>query len=333
MTAGREVAVTSPLPGRAVERLETVHRVRLHVGPPLVDADDLARFIGSAAGVVTLLANPITENVLAACPHLEVVGNCAVGFDNVDVEAARRRGVWVTNTPDVLTEATADLTWALILAVTRRLVEADAFVRLGRFTGWRLDLLLGRGLQGRTLGVVGWGRIGRAVARRAGAFGMNVVFATPSPPPQPEPQAQAVSLAELLAVSSVVSLHCPLTPGTRHLLDRDRLARMQPGAVLVNTSRGPLVDEAALVDALDSGRLGGAGLDVYEHEPAVHPGLLGHSNVVLLPHIGSATAETRAAMAELAAENVCAVLAGHEPPTPVVRGGEPTDAPEMPTLC
>ena len=323
MTARREVAVTSPLPGRAVERLEASHRVRLHEGFSLVDPNDLAEFIGGAAGVVTLLANPITEAVLAACPRLEVVGNCAVGFDNVDVEAAVRRGVWVTNTPDVLTEATADLAWALILAVTRRVVEADAMVRAGRFTGWRLDLLLGRGLQGRTLGVVGWGRIGRAVARRAAAFGMDVVFATPSPPSQPEPPAQAVSLDELLAASSVVSLHCPLTPATHHLLDRARLARMRSGAVLVNTSRGPLVDEAALVAELDSGHLGGAGLDVYEHEPAIHPGLLGRSDVVLLPHIGSATAETRAAMAELAADNVCAVLAGEDPPNPVVHGRRP----------
>ncbi len=320
MTQRREVAVTSPLPGRAVERLEASHRVRLHEGSPLVDPGDLAEFIGGAQGVVTLLANPVTEAVLSACPYLEVVGNCAVGYDNVDIDAACRRGVWVTNTPNVLTEATADLTWALILAVTRRIVEADGLVRAGRFMGWRLDLLLGRGLQGQTLGVVGWGRIGRAVARRALVFGMKVVFATPSPPPEPEPPARAVALDELLAASTVVSLHCPLTPATRHLLDHTRLAQMRPGAVLVNTSRGPLVDEDALVAALASGHLGGAGLDVYEHEPTVHPGLLGRADVVLLPHIGSATSETRAAMAELAADNVRAVLAGEEPPTPVVRG-------------
>ena len=315
-----EVAVTSPLPGRAIERLEARCRVRVHHGPPLADPGAVAAFLGEARGAVTLLANPVTDVVLAACPALSVVGNCAVGFDNVDIDAARRRGVWVTNTPDVLTEATADLTWALILAVTRRVVEADAFLRAGRWVGWRLDLLLGRGLQGHTLGIVGWGRIGRAVARRAGAFGMDVVFTTPSPPREPEPSARALALDELLEVSSVVSLHCPLTPTTHHLLDRARLARMRPGAVLVNTSRGPLVDEAALVAALDGRQLGGAGLDVFEAEPTVHPGLLGRADVVLLPHIGSATAETRAAMAELAADNVLAVLSGGEPPTPIVRG-------------
>lgn len=318
-----KVAVTAPLPGRAEADLATCHRVVVHDGPPLTTETELAGFVADADGVVTLLANPVTDTFLAACPGVRVVGNCAVGFDNVDLAAAGRRGVWVTNTPDVLTEATADLTWALILMVTRRLGEAERHLRAGRFDGWALDLLLGRGLQGEQLGIVGWGRIGRAVARRAAAFGLRVAFSDPSPPTSPQPAAVQLELDELLATSLVVSLHAPLNADTRHLLDARRLATMRRGAYLVNTARGPLVDEAALVAALAGGHLAGAGLDVFEHEPRVHPGLLDRDDVVLLPHVGSATRETRAAMAELAARNVLAVLAGKEPPTPVVRGGLP----------
>jgi glyoxylate reductase len=247
-----------------------------------------------------------------------VVANVAVGFDNIDLAAARARGVWVTNTPDVLTEATADLTWALILAVTRRLVEADSFLRSGRWQGWALDLLLGSGLQGRILGIIGFGRIGRAVARRAPAFGMEVVYSDPDESTASDLPARRLTLDELLQLSSVVSLHCPLNAETHHLIDERRLARMRSDAYLINAARGPLVDEAALLRALESGRLAGAGLDVFEHEPELQPGLVDCSNVVLLPHVGSATEETRSAMAELAARNVLAVLAGERPPTPVV---------------
>ena len=299
--------------------LERRHLVRLNSGRQITGEDELIEFIGDAHAALTLLANPVTDRVLAAVPQLKVVGNCAVGFDNIDLEAARRRGVWVTNTPDVLTEATADLTWALILAVTRRLGEAERFLRAGRFDGWALDMLLGSSLQGRQLGVVGYGRIGRAVARRALGFGMSVAATDVEPHAEADPPAVFMPLEELLASSRVVTLHTPLNDGTRHLLDDARLRLMPPGAFLVNTARGPLVDEAALVEALREGRLGGAGLDVFEHEPSIHPGLLEREDVVLLPHIGSATVETRAAMAELAARNVLAVLAGEEPPTPVVR--------------
>jgi glyoxylate reductase len=315
-----EVSVTSALPGRAEEMLAARCELRVHRGAALTGEDELAAFIGAAAGAVTLLANPVTRGVLERCPQLKVVGNVAVGYDNVDVTAAAERGVWVTNTPDVLTEATADLAWALVLAVTRRLTEAEAYLREGRFRGWGLDLLLGAGLQGRRIGIVGYGRIGRAVARRALASGMEVACCDREPLAETVPPALQLPLDELLATSAVVSLHAPLGPATHHLLDERRLRLMPPGAVLVNTARGPLVDEAALVRVLESGHLGGAGLDVFEHEPAVHPGLLGRRDVVLLPHIGSATRETRAAMAELAARNVLAVLDGREPPTPVVRG-------------
>jgi glyoxylate reductase len=315
-----QVAVTSPLPGRAEAMLGARFAVRVHGKARLLDQASLAAFVDNAVGLLTLLENPVGEELLAACPRLRVVANCAVGYDNVDLEAARRHRVWVTNTPDVLTEATADLAWALILAATRRVVEGDRFLREGRFHGWRLDLLLGAGLQGETLGVVGYGRIGRAVARRGLAFGMRVVFAEPAPVPSPDPPAEQLPLDELLAVSRVVTLHVPLDASTRHLLEERRLRSMRPDAFLVNTSRGPLVDEAALARVLEGGHLAGAGLDVFEREPEVHPGLLSLPNVVLLPHLGSATAETRAAMAELAATNLAAVLEGREPPTPVVRG-------------
>lgn len=313
------VAVTSELPGKAIEWLEERCRVKLNTGAQITDENGLIDFISTADAVLTLLANPVTDGVLAACPELRVVGNCAVGFDNIDLEAARRRGVWVTNTPDVLTEATADLTWGLILAATRRLGESERLLRDGRFHGWALDMLLGSALQARQLGVVGYGRIGRAVARRAKGFGMSVAYSDLEEHAPPDPPATFMTLEGLLATSHVVTLHTPLTRSTRHLLDEARLRLMRPGAYLVNTARGPLVDEAALVRVLESGHLGGAGLDVYEDEPAVHLGLLEREDVVLLPHIGSATHETRAAMAELAATNILAVLAGEEPPTPVVR--------------
>lgn len=314
-----QVSVTSELPGRAVEWLEESCRVKLNTGDQITSEDDLIAFIGDAEAVLTLLANPVTDTVLAACPRLRVVGNCAVGFDNIDLPAARRRGVWVTNTPDVLTDATADLTWGLVLAVTRRLGEAERLLRERRFKGWALDMLLGSAIQGRQLGVVGYGRIGRAVARRAGGFGMSVAYSDVEEHSDPNPPAAFMCLEELLSTSHVVSLHAPLNEETHHLIDEARLRLMSPGAFLINTARGPLVDEAALVRVLEEGRLGGAGLDVYENEPVVHPGLLDREDVVLLPHVGSATVETRAAMAELAARNILAVLNGEEPPTPVVR--------------
>jgi glyoxylate reductase len=322
MVVSVSVAVAAPLPGRAQTMLAERFDLRVHRGPQLTNETELAEFIGAAHGVLTLLANPVTAAVLAQCRSLRVVGNVAVGFDNVDLAAAERRGVWVTNTPDVLTEATADLTWALILAVTRRLVEADAFVRQGRFEGWDLDLMLGAGLQHRTLGIVGYGRIGRAVARRALPFGMTVVYHDQRVFAEPDPPARCLALDDLLATAHVVSLHTPLNDKTHHLLNESRLRAMLPGAILINTARGPLVDEDALVRVLAGRHLAGAGLDVYEHEPAVHPGLIEHPHVVLLPHVGSATVETRAAMAELAAKNVIAVLEGRDPPTPVVRGSD-----------
>ncbi len=286
----------------------------------MLSESEVADFAAGADGLIPLLANPVGTEVMDRCPRLRVIANCAVGYDNVDCDEASRRGIWVTNTPDVLTEATADLTWALILAVTRRIVEADAFTRSGRFEGWGLDLMTGMGLEGKTLGIIGFGRIGRAVARRAGVFGMRIV-ATPSS--QGRPDADDVVFADVdtvVASSNILSLHCPLTTQTRGLLDERRLRMMPAGAYLINTARGPIIDEDALVRLLAEGRLAGAGLDVHAREPEIHPGLIDRSDVVLLPHIGSATREARAAMAEAAVRNALAVLAGEEPPSPIVRG-------------
>lgn len=315
-----EIAVTAPLPGDALARLEELHTVRVRpAGPPLVGRD-MVSFVGGADALVCLLADRVAAEVFALCPNLKVVANYAVGVNNVDLEAARTSGVWVTNTPDVLTDATADLAWALILAVARRIGEGDGMVRSGAFTGWQPALLLGTGLQGKILAIIGMGRIGAAVARRGVGFGMRIAYHGRAPRPVDGVEAEFVAdLDELLARADVLSLHCPLTAQTRRLIDARRLGLLPAGAIVVNTSRGEVVDEEALVRALESGALGGAGLDVYEREPVVHPGLLGRSDVVLLPHIGSATREARAAMAELVVDNVIAVLAGDQPITPAVR--------------
>jgi glyoxylate reductase len=242
-----------------------------------------------------------------------VVANTAVGYDNLDLAAFARHGVIATNTPGVLVDATADLTMALLLAVTRRVAEGDRLIRSGVAWSWDVSFMLGDGLQGKRLGIIGMGHIGQAVARRAIAFGMSVVHA--GRPATTDPA--AIVLGELLATSDVVSLHCPLTAQTHHLIDSAALSVMKPSAYLINTARGPVVDEPALIDALRAGRLAGAGLDVYEHEPAVPLQLRECENVVLAPHLGSATVETRLRMAELAVRNVLAVLSGAPAPTPL----------------
>jgi glyoxylate reductase len=264
--------------------------------------DDVITLLSEADAAITLLSDPLTRRVLASNPNLRMIANCAVGYNNVDVDAARELGVTITNTPGVLTEATADLTMALILATTRRLIEGhDEVRRTGRCI-WEPLHLLGTSLQGKRLGIIGMGRIGTAVARRAHAFGLEVVGVRRGEP-----------LDELLATSDLISIHVPLSRETRHLIDRTALARMKRGAFLFNTARGPIVDEEALCDALQSGHLAGAGLDVYEEEPRVNPRLLALKNVVLAPHIGSATLETRSAMAQIAATDVRRFLHGEKP--------------------
>ncbi|MCV2488188.1 D-glycerate dehydrogenase [Geodermatophilus sp. YIM 151500] len=283
--------------------------------------DRLLRDAAGASALITLLTERVDDELLdAAGPDLRIVANCAVGYDNVSVAAAHARGIVVTNTPGVLDEATADCAFGLVLATARRLVEADRFLRAGTDWIWGPQLFVGLDLSaGATLGIVGLGRIGLAVARRAAAFGMRIL-ATGRRAAGAEAAAygvEQVELPRLLAESDVVTLHCPLTPDTRHLIGPDELAAMKPTAILVNTARGPIVDESALVDALRRGEIAGAGLDVFEDEPRVHPALLEMDSVVVLPHIASAGRATRDAMGRLAVDNVRAVLAGEPPRTPV----------------
>ena len=279
-----------------------------HDSEEALERRELLRRVREVSALLAVLGDRVDRELLDAAPRLRIVANHAVGYDNVDVPACTARGVWVTNTPDVLTDATADLTWALILALARRVREGERLLRAGEFRGWAPTMLLGRELRGQTLGVLGYGRIGRAVARRAEGFGMRVLFTS---------RGGGVPFDELLQDSDVLSIHCPLNAQTRHLIGAAELLRMKRGAMLVNTARGPIVDEAALVAALESGYLGGAGLDVFENEPAVQPGLLNRDDVVLLPHLGSATQETRQSMARIALEQVERVLRGERPTTAV----------------
>lgn len=315
------VVLTARVPGGAPARLAAAHDlVHRDVDAPM-PRDELLAAVAGTNALVCMLVDRVDDELLdAAGPGLRVVANVAVGHDNVDVTACHRRGVVVTNTPGVLTDATADLAIALTLMTTRRLGAAERRVRTGVPWDWSMTGGLGTGVRDKVFGVVGPGAIGLATAHRAVALGMEVLLSGRS---EPDPSAvealgaRVVGLDDLVRAADVVSLHCPLTPQTRHLVDRDRLRAMKPSAHLVNTARGPVVDEAALVDALEAGEIAGAGLDVFEDEPRVHPGLLGRDDVVLLPHVGSATVETRSAMADLAADNVLAVLAGQQPPTPV----------------
>lgn len=311
--------VTAAVPGTVVEVPASGH-VRI------ADLD-----LRTADALVCLLLDRIDAAVFARAPNLRVVANCAVGFDNIDLAAATAAGVCVANTPDVLTEATAELAFALLLACARRLGEGERLVRSGAWTGWALDQLLGIGLLGKTLGIIGMGRIGQAMARRALGFGMRVIYADPhrgfsmreelishanahEGSPIAEGRAGPLSINEVFAAADAVSLHCPLLPETHHLVDETRLAMMKPTAILVNTARGGCVDEAALIRALTEGRLFGAALDVYAREPQINSGLLDCPRLILAPHIGSATISARTAMAQLCADAVISVLRGHRPP-------------------
>ncbi len=281
--------------------------------------DVLLREVAGAEGLVSLLTDRVDAELLDRAPGLRVVSNYAVGFDNVDVAAARERGVVVTNTPGVLDETTADVAFMLMLAAARRLGEGERLLRAGRWEWWGPKQLRGLDVWGKKLGVIGMGRIGQAVARRARGFGMEILYHNRSRNEEAEKElgARYLELEDLLRESDFVSIHTPLTDETRHLIGEEELGLMRPTSVLVNTSRGPVVDEGALAEALREGRIFAAGLDVYEEEPKVHPELLELENVVLAPHIGSATIETRDRMATLAAENIAAVLRGEQPPTPV----------------
>ena len=300
-----------------IARLEEVGEVDQfrRDGVDVMPHDELVARISGKQALVSMITDTVDRPVIEAGTALKVIANAAVGYNNIDVAAARERGIIVTNTPGVLTDATADLTWALILGITRRIGEGERLIRRDAWRGWTFDFMLGAEVRGKQLGIVGYGGIGRAVAARGRAFGMRVAYT--SRMPKSDLDAEPMPLDRLLATSDVVSLHCPLTPETRHLIDQPALARMKRSAYLINTSRGPVVDEKALAWALRMRLIAGAALDVFEQEPKVEPELLTLENVMLVPHLGSGTVETRTAMADLAVRNVAAVLLGGAPLTPV----------------
>jgi glyoxylate reductase len=306
------VLLTRRIPSSALATLDAACDVDRNDGSQL-SPDQLKARLADKEGVVCLMNDAITAEVMDAAPGLKVIANVAVGYNNIDVPAAQARGIVVTNTPDVLTDATADMTLALIMSITRRVSEGDRLIRRGGWKGWAFDFMLGSNLTGKTLGIIGFGRIGQAVAARAVPFGMRVIHSRA----QALPGSGAMPVDRLLATADIVSIHCPLTPETRHMINQAALARMKRSAYLINTSRGPVVDETALAWALKNGIISGAALDVYEDEPNVHPDLVTLENVVLAPHLGSATTETRTAMADLAVRNAIAVLSGQAPLTPV----------------
>jgi glyoxylate reductase len=313
-----KVVVTGKIPSGALTRLRAEHDVLAWEESTPISREELLKRVGGADAIVSLLTEKIDEELLAAAgTQLKSVSNVAVGYNNIDVPACKTRSVLVTNTPGVLTEATADIAMSLILMTTRRLAEGERVIRAQQPWQWGMFYMLGSSIQGRQLGIVGMGQIGAAVARRARAFGMSIAYTKRTPldaATHKELDAKHVELDELLATSDVVSLHCPYSPETHHFMNAIQLAKMKSSAYLINTARGPVVDEAALADALQRNVIAGAGLDVFEKEPVVHEGLLGLENAVLIPHLGSATVETRAAMADLAATNALAILGGKTAP-------------------
>lgn len=310
------ILLTRPLPEEPLESLRQAATLEVLSGTddrPIPSEAELIDAVRSADPEIlfTLPAHPVTSQVIAAGNRLRLIATMGTGFDNIDVGAAKARGIVVSNAPGVLDETVADLTFGLLLATARRIPEAERFLRDGKYLGWTPFLFAGADVHGRTLGIVGLGKIGRAVARRARGFGMRTLYTSRGPVDasvEADLGCQRVALSQLLAESDFVSLHVPLTEETRHLIDARALAAMKRTSVLINTSRGPVVDEAALAEALRQGTIAGAGIDVFEREPAVHPDLLAAPNAVLLPHIGSASAETRRRMAARAVENILAFL-------------------------
>jgi glyoxylate reductase len=316
----KTILISNILPSEARAIVPPDVRVDYHDSELALPRAELIERLQGKDGLVCHILSVIDDELLSACPQLKIVANVAVGYNNIDVAAARRRGVVVTNTPDVLTETTADFAWTLLMAAARRVVEADHYARSGQWTTWKWGVLWGADIHGKTLGVVGFGRIGRAVARRALGFGMRVLYhdsVRADAAVERELKATPTDLDTLLREADFVTLHTLLSPETRHLINARTLGLMKKTAILVNASRGPVVDEAALAEALATGRIAGAGLDVFEEEPRIHPGLLPLPNVTMAPHIGSASLDTRIAMATLAIRNCLAVLEGKPPLTPV----------------
>jgi len=311
-----KILVTKPIFPEAIEFLKSQASVDSNADDRNLTKKELIERMNLAHGVVTLATDTIDTEVLQAVPNLRIVSNVAVGLNNIDVAAATRLGILVTNTPGVVTESTADFAWALLMAAARRVAEADRFIRAGQWKAFKLQMLLGHDVYGKTLGIVGFGNIGKAVARRAKGFGMSIQYCGSGRAiaAAESEGAVAVSFETLLATSDFISVHVPLLPTTTHLLNDQAFALMKPSCVVVNSSRGPVVDEKALVRALQSGKIAAAGLDVFEREPEVEPELLKLENVVLAPHIGSSSRETRLKMCLMAAENVLAGLKGERPP-------------------
>ena len=311
--------VTRQLPAPVMDRIRDQYDLLSEPPDRVLTPQELRQGFSQADAVISTLNDRIDADLLSHATSLKILANYAVGYNNIDLAAARARGIVVTNTPDVLTDATADLTWALLLAVTRRVVEGDRWVREGTWPGWAPTQMLGAGVSGKTLGIIGMGRIGRAVAERAQGFRMPVIYTSPRPITVPHgfPWSRQ-PLDTVLQQSDILSLHVPLTDATRHLIGQRELSLMKPSAVLINTSRGAVIDEAALVSALTSETIAGAGLDVYEQEPAIHAGLVELHNVVLLPHLGSATLDTRIRMGMICLDNIAKVLGGNAALNPVV---------------
>jgi glyoxylate reductase len=311
-----KVLVTHRLLPEAIDYLNEHVDIEIGSQESILTKEEILEKVKDKEGILPLLTAPIDKDVIEAAPKLKIIANCAVGYDNIDIECARKKGIMVTNTPGVLTETTADLTWALIFAVARRIPQADAFARAKKYLGWELDLFLGKEITGKCLGIIGMGRIGKAVAQRAQAFQMKIIYTDPKELSEEDRQkydGSCVPLDELLRTADIVTVHTTLSPQTHHLISREKLRLMKKDAILVNVSRGPVVDELALAEALEEGQIWAAGLDVYEREPEIEERLLTLNNVVLLPHIGSATYETRLKMAKMAAKNLIQGLSGQKP--------------------
>ncbi len=313
----KKVFVTYKIPQKGLNILNNKYELFVHDKDQFLTKEEMMEIVCDKDAVITQLRDPIDKEFIDAGKNLKIIANYAVGYNNIDVEYATKKGIYVTHTPGVLTEATADRTWALRLGVVRRVVEADKFTREGKFVGWKPSLLLGHDLYGKTLGIVGMGRIGQAVARRGLGFGMKIIYHNRHRLPkdiEKKFDARYVELDDLFKEADIISLHTPATPETYHLVNKERLSLMKPTAYLINTARGTVIDERALIDILKNGRIQGAGLDVYEFEPKLTDGLSELKNVILLPHIGSATIETREKMSIMVCENVDKALSGKTPP-------------------
>lgn len=310
--------ITRYIPEEAIKRLEEVFEVEIFPENRAITHEELKEKVKDIDALICLLTDNIDHEIIEAASNLKCISVYAVGYNNIDVETATKHGIVICNTPGVLTETTADLAWALIMSCARRIVEADCFVREGKFQGWEPMLMLGNDIFGKTLGIIGMGRIGRAVANRALGFDMKVIYYDPQVDPESLPSDYvSVDLTTLCQNSDFISIHTPLTPETRHLIGEKEFNLMKPTAILINTARGPIIDEQTLISALKEHKIAGAGLDVYENEPVIPEELIKLSNVIFLPHIGSASYETRTKMALLAAENAIAVIEGKNPPARV----------------